>query len=303
MSKLTEVLKLLCYDPETDGNLTFNVTEALTKNWEKIDQLVLLAVAAAAAYDPEGSYAVGDYCTHGGKLHKCGTEIPDGEAWNAEHWTETTVAAELAEVRASLSNKVAQLGSISAELFDDPTYSNGYFASVEDVTDPKPNMPAAGHWRLAYLPYFAAAEGWATQIAVGAVENSGLCWRKASGTEWKKWEFAATTTPPEETTLPLVGDATSSDEHGGYKCVFRKDQFGKVYITLGIKGTFENNGAIFQLPEDCRPDGNVVIGAYVDGEYSSFIRIDKHGTGYIYTNNPDASFSYIYASGEFYAAQ
>ena len=105
MSKLTEVLKLLCYDPETDGNLTFNVTEALTKNWEKIDQLVLLAVAAAAAYDPEGSYEVGDYCTHGGKLHKCGTPIPDGEAWTAEHWTETTVAAELAEVRVSLSNK------------------------------------------------------------------------------------------------------------------------------------------------------------------------------------------------------
>lgn len=56
----------------------------------------LLAVAAAAAYDPEGSYAVGDYCTHGGKLHKCNTDIPDGEAWNAEHWAETTVAAELA---------------------------------------------------------------------------------------------------------------------------------------------------------------------------------------------------------------
>lgn len=105
MSKLTEVLKLLCYDPETDGNLTFNVTEALTKNWEKIDQLVLLAIAAAAAYDPEGSYAVGDYCTHGGKLHKCSTPIEDGEPWTAEHWTETSVAAELAEVRASLSNK------------------------------------------------------------------------------------------------------------------------------------------------------------------------------------------------------
>ena len=56
----------------------------------------LFAVAAAAAYDPEGSYAVGDYCTHGGKLHKCNTDIPDGEAWNAEHWAETTVAAELA---------------------------------------------------------------------------------------------------------------------------------------------------------------------------------------------------------------
>ena len=55
----------------------------------------LLAVAAAAAYDPEGSYAVGDYCTHGGKLHKCNTAIPSGEEWNAEHWTETTIAAEL----------------------------------------------------------------------------------------------------------------------------------------------------------------------------------------------------------------
>ena len=105
MSKLTEVLKLLCYDPETDGNLTFNVTEALTKNWEKIDQLVLLAVAAAAAYDPEGSYAVGAYCTHSGKLHKCNTSIESGEAWNAAHWTATTVAAELVSVNLSLDNK------------------------------------------------------------------------------------------------------------------------------------------------------------------------------------------------------
>ena len=41
----------------------------------------LFAVAAAAAYDTEGSYAVGDYCTQGGKLHKCNTPIKNGEAW------------------------------------------------------------------------------------------------------------------------------------------------------------------------------------------------------------------------------
>ncbi|HIY53026.1 MAG TPA: hypothetical protein H9832_03640, partial [Candidatus Agathobaculum merdavium] len=110
MSKLTDILGLFKYDPETDGANTFNITQALNNNWDKIDQLVLLAVAAAAAYDPEGSYAVGAYCTHGGKLHKCGTAIPDGEAWTAEHWTETTVAAELAEVRASLSNKADRGG-------------------------------------------------------------------------------------------------------------------------------------------------------------------------------------------------
>ena len=57
---------------------------------------IFLALSAAAAYDPEGSYSLGDYCTHGGGLHKCNTPIPDGEAWTAEHWTETTVAAELA---------------------------------------------------------------------------------------------------------------------------------------------------------------------------------------------------------------
>ena len=57
---------------------------------------IFLAISAAAAYDPEGSYAVGDYCTHGGKLHKCSTPIESGEEWNAAHWTETSVAAELA---------------------------------------------------------------------------------------------------------------------------------------------------------------------------------------------------------------
>ena len=58
---------------------------------------IFLAISAAAAYDPEGSYAVGDYCTYKGKLRKCSTPIESGEPWNAAHWTETTVAAELAE--------------------------------------------------------------------------------------------------------------------------------------------------------------------------------------------------------------
>lgn len=37
MSKLTEILKLFCYDPETDGANTFNIPKALNENWEKID--------------------------------------------------------------------------------------------------------------------------------------------------------------------------------------------------------------------------------------------------------------------------
>lgn len=90
----------------------------------------LLAVATAAAYDPEGSYAVGDYCTHGGGLHKCNTAIPDGEVWNAEHWTAMTVAAELAEVHDLLAplggattpqGALANLGAgVRPNLLDNP---------------------------------------------------------------------------------------------------------------------------------------------------------------------------------------
>ncbi|HJC13291.1 MAG TPA: hypothetical protein H9936_06290, partial [Candidatus Agathobaculum intestinigallinarum] len=107
MSTTTDVLSLFKYDPVADADSTFNITQGLNNNWDKIDTALLLAIAAAGAYNPEESYAVGDYCTYKGKLHKCGTAIPDGEAWNAEHWTETTVAAELAEVRASQSNMAA----------------------------------------------------------------------------------------------------------------------------------------------------------------------------------------------------
>ena len=96
---------------------------------------IFLAISAAAAYDPEGSYAVGDYCTHGGKLHKCGTPIESGEAWNPAHWTETTVAVELAgkanaappqeynlPLTAGFSGTVIyyknQFGKVTIELYD-----------------------------------------------------------------------------------------------------------------------------------------------------------------------------------------
>lgn len=71
----------------------------------------LFAIAAAAVYNPSGTYAVGDYCTNDGNLYKCNTPIPDGEAWTADHWTETTVAAELA-TRLSLSGGM-MMGAIT----------------------------------------------------------------------------------------------------------------------------------------------------------------------------------------------
>ena len=99
LAELKRLIDNLVIGTLPPGSVTANMIED-----GAIVQLgALLAVAAAAAYDSEGSYAVGDYCTFAGKLHKCGTAIPDGEPWTAEHWTETSVAAELAEVHALLA--------------------------------------------------------------------------------------------------------------------------------------------------------------------------------------------------------
>lgn len=104
MSTTTDVLSLFKYDPVADADSTFNITQGLNNNWDKIDTALLLAIAAAGAYNPEESYAVGDYCTYKGKLRKCSTAIPTGETWTEAHWTTTTVAAELAELSSQLSN-------------------------------------------------------------------------------------------------------------------------------------------------------------------------------------------------------
>lgn len=42
----------------------------------------------APEYSASATYAVGDFCTHEGKIYSCNTAIASGEAWNAAHWDE-----------------------------------------------------------------------------------------------------------------------------------------------------------------------------------------------------------------------
>ena len=61
---------------------------------------------AAAVYDPEGEYLVGDYCTHDGIMYQCNTDIASpGEAWDSDHWDVTDCGIELTEINTNLSNK------------------------------------------------------------------------------------------------------------------------------------------------------------------------------------------------------
>ena len=66
---------------------------------------VMLAIDnAAAAYDPEGEYLVGDYCTHDGIMYQCNTDIASpGEEWDSTHWDVTDCGIELNEIKQSLS--------------------------------------------------------------------------------------------------------------------------------------------------------------------------------------------------------
>ena len=58
----------------------------------------------AAEYSATATYAIGDYCTHDGKLYRCTTAITEPEAWTEAHWTETTVGAELTAIYTALQN-------------------------------------------------------------------------------------------------------------------------------------------------------------------------------------------------------
>ena len=55
------------------------------------------------AYDDTATYAVGDLCIYNNTLYKCTTAITTAEAWNASHWTATSIADELAN-KANASN-------------------------------------------------------------------------------------------------------------------------------------------------------------------------------------------------------
>lgn len=50
----------------------------------------------ASAYDSTATYAVGDLCIYNGNLYECTTAISTAEEWTAAHWTQKTVAQELA---------------------------------------------------------------------------------------------------------------------------------------------------------------------------------------------------------------
>ena len=57
------------------------------------------------AYDDTATYSVGDLCIYNNTLYKCTTAITTAEAWNANHWAQTSIADEISRIDTALSGK------------------------------------------------------------------------------------------------------------------------------------------------------------------------------------------------------
>lgn len=64
----------------------------------------------------DGTFAVGDLVSHGAKLYRCIVEIAEAEVWTPAHWTETTVAEEMAARDAELSSLKEDLKQTEDEI-------------------------------------------------------------------------------------------------------------------------------------------------------------------------------------------
>ena len=256
MSTTTDVLSLFKYDPVADADSTFNITQALNNNWDKLDAAILLAIAAAGAYNPEESYAVGDYCTYKGKLRKCSTAIPTGETWTEAHWTTTTVAAELAELSSQLSNRLRLPIAIPANADLNDYVSPGmYFcsANAQNVENIPPDS-ITGAFSL--LVEYSGAYGNGCKQTF-TEHNPGITYIRRmsdiSAGHRSAWEPLSTATPPQEFDLPLADGWLPIDAR--YGAVYWKTQESIVNISLGLKSdhTVTNGEIIATIPAGFRP--------------------------------------------------
>ena len=222
----------------------------------------LLAVAAAAAYDPEGSYAVGDYCTHGGKLHKCNTDIQDGEPWNPAHWTETTVVAELAE---RMTNR-GGLTNICSSVLDAVMYcsiDSSFFATSGTMLAGADDSAFPGS-EVQYFVMMDNTKIRRTVIAVSYDPNAvySIAVRTVFGEEWRgKWQPVPNIMSPEE---HAIVPKNGAQLRHGCKNAFSIDPFGKVTINGILTSTayLANSTILFTLPASFAPSESVSGAAY-----------------------------------------
>ena len=226
--------------------------EVLNENFRKIDTSILLALAAAAPYSAAATYAQGAYCTKGGKLYRCTVAIPQAEAWNAAHWTATTMGAELVAIYTTLANKAPGgfgLGAIwnkAPENDANQIPGTGWFVAHQ-------NTPNSGWWIIQEITDGTAVR---YQYAFNKEYNSGVpgtivCLRsKQQNKDWFPWEWI---NPP----MGLNTEYRTTERYMG-RSVYKK------LVALGEAPSTKGTKEIFPFGED-----------YNAGTYNVF-SVDAH---------------------------
>ena len=285
MSVLTEVLKLFKYDPATDGDMTFNIGQCMNDNWDKLDAAILLAIAAAGAYNPEESYAVGDYCTYKGKLRKCSTAIPTGETWTEAHWTTTTVAAEMQELSSQLSNALKLLvfeageGNNLSSLPEKPFFCMTANTGITGLPDGWPQG------RNDLIRFYTGNLVYALDLIAG-YSNNRLAYRFAN----KDWTEIATATLPQAFDLPLQSGISIG--FIGALNQYSKAQNNLVVISFSVRktsGYFSSGDYIAILPAGFRPASYAACAAaYSKGFLDSSAVVESDGAVKVYVTGDGA---------------
>ena len=202
---------------------------------------VAAALTSAAEYSAAATYAVGAYCTKGGKLYRCTVAILQAEAWNAAHWVETTMGAELVAIYTTLANKAPGgfgLGAIwnqAPENDANQIPGTGWFVAHQ-------NTPTGGWWIIQDI----FDGGVHYQFAFAKRSNSGVLGgtivqrNKQEQNDWSPWEWV---NPP----MNLNTEYRTTERY------MRKPVYCKlVDLGEGTNGKTVNVGTTEMIHVECR---------------------------------------------------
>jgi len=137
-------------------NLPNTTTPINATNLNKIENGIADASGAIGVdeYSSSSTYAVGDLCIYNNILYQCNTAISTAEAWNANHWTQTSIVLSTMKYYTdTYSNYNMKNGSIvfqkvgrvvnfyaDGDIVNLPTGSHTYISSIDSKYAPKHNL-------------------------------------------------------------------------------------------------------------------------------------------------------------------
>lgn len=149
-----------------------------------INEVNAKAMNTADEYDDTATYAVGDLRIHNNTLYKCTTAITTPEAWNASHWTATSIADELISINSDINTKQDSLygGTISTTDFDTLKKAKVYYVNGSSTVY---NAPFDNCYGI--LEVLETAVPLQRFTSMGATRTSGVYEREFINNAWTSW--------------------------------------------------------------------------------------------------------------------